>query len=112
MRKYFIALLTLAMVSCTPSYADNGGLTISSCKAVNKAALEIINDYRSGKTQYQVFHKLNAYPASYWNDSDAAKVFTQTIVIDLHTNIRKGYNDKAIMKVVNTSCENKLGMNI
>lgn len=112
MRKYLTALLMMAFVGCTPSYADNGGLTTSGCNAVMKASADIIKQYRAGSTQYQVFHKLNDQPKSYWNDSDAAKVITQTIVIDLHTNVRKGYNDQAILKVVKTSCENKLGMNI
>lgn len=109
MRKYFVALLTLAMISCTPSYAANGELTNSDCRAVTKAATDILSQYRSGSNQYHVFQELNTRPASYWNDSDAAKVITQTIVIDLYTNVHKGYNDTAILKVVKTSCENKLG---
>ena len=112
MRKYLAALLMMAFVGCTPTYADNGSLTTSGCEAVVKASTDILNQYRSGSTQYQVFNKLNARPKSYWNNSDVAKVVTQTVVIDLYTNIRKGYNDKAILKVVKTSCENKLGMTI
>lgn len=109
MRKYFTALLMLTMISCSPSYAGNGDVTTSDCEVVNKTSLEILGKYRNGKTQYQVFRELNGKSISYWNNSDAAKVITQTVVIDLFTAVRKGYNDTAIMKVVKASCENKLG---
>lgn len=112
MRKWLTALVILAYAGCTPSYATNGALTPEGCNAVVSAASEIIHQYRGGTDQFQIFKRLNAEPRSYWNNDEVAKVYTQSIVIDLKINIRKGFKDQEILKVVKASCEKKLGMTI
>lgn len=112
LRKFFATLLILAFVGCTPSYATNGALTPMGCDAVVKASKDILSMYRGGDNQFQVFEQLNYQPRSYWNNDEVAKVYTQTIVIDLQKNFRKGFSDAVILKTVKTSCESKLGMSI
>jgi hypothetical protein len=112
MRKFLVALLLLAFVGCTPSYATNGGLTPSGCTAVYSAAKDILGEYRGGASQFRVFQRLNTEPQSYWKHDAVAKVYTQSIVIDLKINIQKGYKDATILKTIKESCENQLGMTI
>jgi hypothetical protein len=112
MRNYLVALLMLAFVGCTPSYATNGALTPEGCTAVQSAAKDILGQYRGGTDQFKIFQRINQEPRSYWNNDEVAKVYTQTIIIDLKINVTKGYNDTEILKKVKTSCEEKLGMTI
>lgn len=104
LRNFFAALLVLAFVGCTPSYAAND----RSCQAVYKASSNIIKEYRVGKNQFDVFRRLNKESDTYWNGSETAKVYTQSIVIDLRNNVRKGYRDKEILDVVKVQCEKNL----
>lgn len=109
LRKIFAALIILAFVGCTPSYANAVTLNGPACKVVHKAAQEVLTDFRAGKTQFDVMGKLNNQPSNYWNGSEGAKVYTQVIVLDLMKNIHKGFKDEQILSTVNEACLANIG---
>lgn len=103
LRNILAALVIMAFVGCAPSYASDPNSL--ACQVVYKASSDVIKDYQAGKTQFDVFRRLNKAPMTYWYGSDVAKVYTQSIVIDLRNNVRKGYRAKEILDVVVTACK-------
>lgn len=109
LRKILAAVIILAFVGCTPSYANPVTLNGPACKVVHKASQEVLKDFRAGKTQFEVMNKLNNQPVSYWNDTAGTKVYTQVIVLDLMKNVHKGFKDEQILSTVNEACLTNIG---
>lgn len=109
LRNFITALFVLAFVGCTPSYANAETMTTPKCQVVHKAALDILDDFRAGKTQFEVMANVNDRSSGYWKDSNAAKVYTQVIVVDLMKNVNKGFRNRDIIGVVDTACQKQIG---
>lgn len=112
LRNILAALVILAFVGCTPSYAEAVTLNGPACKVVYKASQDVLKDFRAGKTQFDVMGKLNNQPSSYWDGNNGAKVYTQVIVVDLMKNVQKGFKDEQILKTVNEACLANIGQAI
>ena len=109
LRNLLTALVILAFVGCTPSYANAETMTAPKCQVVHKAALDILDDFRAGKTQFEVMTNVNARSDGYWDKSNSAKVYTQAIVVDLMKNVNKGFRNRDIIGVVDTACQKQIG---
>lgn len=110
MRNILTVMLVMLFVGCTPSYASQ--LDDKGCKAVQKATRHIVLEYRDGKNQFDVFRRLNQEPMEYWNSSESAKLYTQSIVLDLKRNVQKGFRNQEILDVVKAACTKQLGETI
>lgn len=102
LRKTLMAVAMLAYVGCTPANAVT--LVEPTCKIVSKASQDVLKDFRDGKTQFEVMSSINKRSSAYWLGSNAAKVYTQVIVIDLMKNVNKAFKDRQILDRVNEMC--------
>ncbi len=104
LRKILAAMVILAYVGCTPSYAHPETMTHKGCTVVDKAAYSVLKQFREGTDQFNVMDSLNKKPETYWEGSNAAKLYTKVIDIDLQKNVQRGFKDRAIMDKVTSSC--------
>lgn len=104
LRKILAAVVILVYMGCTPTYAHPETMTHKGCTVVSKAAHGVLKQFREGTDQFNVMDTLNKKPDAYWGGSNAAKLYTQVIVIDLQKNVARGFKDRAIMDKVTSSC--------